>query len=405
MMLYTDAGRSRTHANNTTNFSSDTTPGHDGSVSSGPRCGLKQTRCPIGEHRTVAGVCGSEGACYRRSAWVRGTVEHFHLGRIGRIEPTRRGRSGGSGGWPRSAASSAHRSGARARRQAPRGSAALRRHQGHEPRIESRPFRSAPTAQNRGPRSDPGAGSLERVARARFPSSGWVDASHGVEPMAHSHSSFVRRTARRSSASCRASVVLPAPGKPQVRISRASLTTNPSSHALPIGARRFARSVQAEKLRSRSLQRTSARSVTASHRIVAVYRVMSGVSFSGGSAVVVSPSALVHRIGAALAGADVLRLIDPDYVAMLLSPSEGAARFAPLWIRHRTCRDHAGCWPIALGGPVSRAVAADATEVELDESGVEHCTSGFYVALGHNSDPAAICALWSGSERRLVPPT
>ena len=51
-----------------------------------------------------------------------------------------------------------------------------------------------------------------------------VGVSHGVEPRAQSHSSFVRRTALRSAASCLASVVLPAPGNPQVRISRASLT-------------------------------------------------------------------------------------------------------------------------------------------------------------------------------------
>ena len=44
-----------------------------------------------------------------------------------------------------------------------------------------------------------------------------------------SHSSFVRRTAFRSAASCLASAVLPDPGNPQVRISRASLTSlNPA---------------------------------------------------------------------------------------------------------------------------------------------------------------------------------
>lgn len=41
------------------------------------------------------------------------------------------------------------------------------------------------------------------------------------------------------------------------------------------------------------------------------------------SAVVVSPPSLVHRIGTALAGADVLRLKEPDYIATLLGPSEG----------------------------------------------------------------------------------
>ena len=51
-----------------------------------------------------------------------------------------------------------------------------------------------------------------------------VDSSHGLAPSAHSHSSFVRRTAFRSAASCCANVVLPAPGNPQVRINRAALT-------------------------------------------------------------------------------------------------------------------------------------------------------------------------------------
>jgi hypothetical protein len=41
-----------------------------------------------------------------------------------------------------------------------------------------------------------------------------------------SHSSFVRRTAPRCAASCLASVVLPAPGNPQMRISRASVTAS-----------------------------------------------------------------------------------------------------------------------------------------------------------------------------------
>jgi len=52
-----------------------------------------------------------------------------------------------------------------------------------------------------------------------------ADVSQGLEPRAESHSSFVRRTALRSAARCVASAVLPAPGNPQVRISRASLTS------------------------------------------------------------------------------------------------------------------------------------------------------------------------------------
>jgi hypothetical protein len=52
----------------------------------------------------------------------------------------------------------------------------------------------------------------------------WVVVAQGVGPRAHSQSSFVSRTAPRSAASCFASVVLPAPGNPQVSISRAALT-------------------------------------------------------------------------------------------------------------------------------------------------------------------------------------
>ena len=47
-----------------------------------------------------------------------------------------------------------------------------------------------------------------------------------LEPSAHIHSSFVRRRASRSAASCVASVVLPAPGNPQVRMSRAWFTAS-----------------------------------------------------------------------------------------------------------------------------------------------------------------------------------
>ena len=41
-----------------------------------------------------------------------------------------------------------------------------------------------------------------------------ADSSQGLEPRAQSHSSFVRRTALRSAASCLASAVFPAPGQP-----------------------------------------------------------------------------------------------------------------------------------------------------------------------------------------------
>ena len=52
-----------------------------------------------------------------------------------------------------------------------------------------------------------------------------------------SHSSCVRRKALRSAASCLASVVLPAAGNPQVRISRAALTTIHSRTLRFAGAR------------------------------------------------------------------------------------------------------------------------------------------------------------------------
>ena len=52
-----------------------------------------------------------------------------------------------------------------------------------------------------------------------------------------SHSSCVRRKALRSAASCLASLVLPAPGNPQVRISRASLMCLKLSHYQAEGSR------------------------------------------------------------------------------------------------------------------------------------------------------------------------
>ena len=118
---------------------------------------------------------------------------------------------------------------ARVRRQARRGDAVRRRHQGHEPRIASRHVRSAPRARNRERRSGRGAGSVGRGARVPVRSSPRSVASQGLAPRAQSHSSFVRRTALRSAASCLASVVFPAPGNPQVRISRASRTVCQSS--------------------------------------------------------------------------------------------------------------------------------------------------------------------------------
>ena len=59
----------------------------------------------------------------------------------------------------------------------------------------------------------------------------WVVVSQGVEPRAQSQSSFVRRTALRSAASCLASVVLPAPGNPQASMSASVATPCPSPAA------------------------------------------------------------------------------------------------------------------------------------------------------------------------------
>jgi GNAT acetyltransferase len=47
--------------------------------------------------------------------------------------------------------------------------------------------------------------------------------------------------------------------------------------------------------------------------------------------------------------------------------------------------------PLPGENALVQEVAIDATKEERDESGIEDCTSGFYVALNNESRPAAIC--------------
>ena len=111
------------------------------------------------------------------------------------------------------------------------------------------------------------------------------------------------------------------------------------------------------------------------------------------SAVVVSPPSLVSRIATALANADILRITDPDYTAAVLGPAEGrgpASLFYGYSFEPSITRRVVG--PLPGENVLVREVAVDATEEERDESGIEDCTSGFYVALGNDSRPAAICA-------------
>lgn len=111
------------------------------------------------------------------------------------------------------------------------------------------------------------------------------------------------------------------------------------------------------------------------------------------SAVVVSPPSLVSRIATALANADILRITDPDYIAAVLGPAEGrgpASLFYGYSFEPSITRRVVG--PLPGENALVREVAVDATEEERDESGIEDCTSGFYVALGNDSRPAAICA-------------
>ena len=155
---------------------------------------------------------------------------------------THPGPRAGSGSRPRLALRSGPRCAATVRRRARRGSAARRRHQDRARRIASRHVRPTTKA----PKSRTMLRPRRRISWARRQSSCSIlsraTSSQAVVPRAQSHSSVVRRTARRSSASCLASVVLPAPGNPQVSISRTSLTaprsaTGSSSSVGKIGDR------------------------------------------------------------------------------------------------------------------------------------------------------------------------
>ncbi len=122
-----------------------------------------------------------------------------------------------------------------------------------------------------------------------------------------------------------------------------------------------------------------------------------------GCAVVACPTTAAERVAARLAGLTAQQLVQPTIVDTLLSPVDTLGPALLFYGRASISAAKSGSviGPLEIDDPRVQWVIEAATDTERDEAGMEDTTSGVYLGLTPDGNPAAVCA-WREWPRRVA---